>query len=161
MIVVSDTSALNYLILIGAANVLPALFDQIVIPRSVETELLSPSAPRAVHQWIQTPPAWLEVRSAARIDPDLRLDPGEIEAICLAEELHADHLLIDEWAGRDAARRRGLQVIGTLGVLAQAAERNLLDLHHAFDQLKETTFRVDPALLDLLLAADRRRRRGG
>ena len=63
-----------------------------------------------------------------------------------------DHLLIDEWAGRAAAQRRGLHVIGTLGVLVQAAEQNLLDLKQTFDKLAKTTFRADQKLFDQLLA---------
>jgi predicted nucleic acid-binding protein len=35
MIIVSDTSPLNYLILIGYQDVLPTLFGQIIIPQAV------------------------------------------------------------------------------------------------------------------------------
>ena len=35
MIIVSNTSPLNYLILIGQINLLPALFQQITIPQAV------------------------------------------------------------------------------------------------------------------------------
>jgi predicted nucleic acid-binding protein len=55
------------------------------------------------------PPSWLEVRSL-RSDPDSALDyldSGEREAIALAEETHADQLLVDEAeARREAARRK-------------------------------------------------------
>ena len=55
------------------------------------------------------------------------LDLGEREAIQLAEEQHADLLLIDERKGRQRARQRGLKTTGTLGVLLSAGELGLID----------------------------------
>ena len=45
MIVVSDTSPINYLILIGQINLLPRLFQKIIIPQEVYTELSDTAAP--------------------------------------------------------------------------------------------------------------------
>lgn len=45
MIVVSDSSPLHYLILIGKADLLPLLFGDVVIPLSVQQELECPNAP--------------------------------------------------------------------------------------------------------------------
>lgn len=55
-----------------------------------------------------------------------RLGNGEREAIALAVELQADFLLLDELAGRRAAISLGPKVLGTLGILLQAKERNLI-----------------------------------
>ncbi len=151
MIVISDTSPLNYLILIHAIHVLPILFQQVYAPERVAVELQSTAAPISVRDWISAAPTWLVIRTPMNVDTTLRLDRGETEAISLAQELHADHLLIDEWAGRAAAQDRGLHVIGTLGVLVQAAQQNLLDLKEAFDKLRTTTFRADQTLLNELL----------
>jgi len=46
MIVVSDTSPLNYLVLIGADHVLPALFGQVVAPPAVLAELQRTKTPQ-------------------------------------------------------------------------------------------------------------------
>ena len=110
MIVVSDTSPLNYLILVQAVEVLPAIFDRVYIPERVVAELNHPAIPAQVAEWISAPPAWLIIRSPLKTESELRLDPGETHAISLALELHADWLLIDEWAGRNAAKSRGLPV---------------------------------------------------
>ena len=48
MVVIADTSPLNYLVLIEQAEVLPNLFGAVVIPQSVLEELRHPSAPQAV-----------------------------------------------------------------------------------------------------------------
>jgi hypothetical protein len=62
------------------------------------------------------------------MEPTLRrLGAGEREAITLAEELHADGLILDDHAARRIAFLRKLPVVGTLGVLAEAAERGLVD----------------------------------
>ena len=45
MIAVFDTRPLNYLILIGYIDVLPKLFDEILIPRAVADELSHHEAP--------------------------------------------------------------------------------------------------------------------
>lgn len=55
-------------------------------------------------------------------EPDL----GEAEAICLALELKADRLLIDEAPGRAAALREGIPIIGLVGVLVTAKRAGLL-----------------------------------
>jgi predicted nucleic acid-binding protein len=93
------------------------------------------------------------------LDPALGfLDAGEREAIALAEELQADQLLLDDADARREAARRSLPFIGTLGVLREAARRDLLDLRAVLVQLQETSFFVDPALIESLLDEEARRK---
>jgi predicted nucleic acid-binding protein len=54
------------------------------------------------------------------------LHAGELEAITLARHLGAQ-LLIDEHLGREAAREQGVDVVGSLTVLAEAKRLGLLD----------------------------------
>ena len=104
---------------------LPALYGEVHVPPAVWREVygtLSPG-PLAAPAWVirhtsQTP-------ASAGFATD-QLDPGEIEAIQLALELHADFLLIDESAGRRTAQRLGISVTGVLGVLATAKHRGLI-----------------------------------
>ena len=51
MIVVSNTSPLNYLLLIDQIDLLPSLFEKIIIPEVVRDEMLDPDAPPALQQW--------------------------------------------------------------------------------------------------------------
>jgi hypothetical protein len=81
-----------------------------------------------------------------------KLDAGEASAILLAIQLHADLLLMDDAEGAAAARAKGFEVVGTLGVLSQAAKRQLLDLRQAFDRLKSTNFRYRQEVVDEFLA---------
>ena len=99
MIVVSDTSPINYLILTDYIGLLEKLYGEIIIPGSVFAELQKEKAPAAVRSWSTALPVWAVIRHAGSL-PDLPLDLGEREAIALAEELDADLLLIDELKGR-------------------------------------------------------------
>lgn len=164
MTIVSDTSPISYLVLIGAEEVLPALYRQVLIPDAVRRELGHPEGPETVRNWIETSTPWLSVRSvqartrepgSGREGKRLQsLDPGEREAILLAEDRGASLLLIDEQAGREAARARGLEVTGTIGVLGAAAHKGHVDAARAAAALKDTTFRASPDLYRWLLRQD-------
>lgn len=155
MIVIADTGPINYLILIGEIEVLPALYGRIVVPPSVCEELKRPRAPDAVRAWIAQPPAWLETLSPSKSpDADLiHLDAGERDAILLTEELGADQIIIDEIRGRREAQRRRLPFTGTLGVLAASAEEGLLDLRNAVSRLRQTNFHISGDVLDRLIGS--------
>ena len=152
MIVVSDTSPINYLLAIGQIEVLPKLFGTIVIPSSVMSDLQVAEAPAVNLHWLANLPAGFQTRSATRLDPALDLDAGEREAICLAEELSAAAVLMDEKKGRAIARQRGLAVIGTIGILEKAASLQLLELEAALAALQQTTFYGSQALMQAALA---------
>ena len=161
MIVVADTSPLHYLILLEQAEVLQNLYGCVIIPEAVVRELQAQKTPAVVRLWITTPPEWLQARQiAVPPDPGLtELDPGEREAIALAEALRADALIIDEKAGRREAERRKLRVIGTVRVLDDAAEAGLLDLPAALSRLQGFGFYLDNKLLQFLLDRDSVRQR--
>lgn len=63
MIVISDTSPLNYLAIIGSAPVLHALFGEVIIPPAVAQELAHERAPDTTRALVGTPPPWLVVRA--------------------------------------------------------------------------------------------------
>jgi predicted nucleic acid-binding protein len=69
-LVVAGTGPVNYLILIGHPDVLPALFEKVILPSTVQSELAARKAPAAVRQWIAEPPAWVETRDAPASAPD-------------------------------------------------------------------------------------------
>ena len=96
------------------------------------------------------------MRSAKHLDSALNLDAGEREAICLAEELHAAAVLMDEKKGRTVARQRGIAVVDTIGVLEKAASLRLLDLEAALNALQKTTFFGSDELIQAALARARK-----
>jgi predicted nucleic acid-binding protein len=151
--VVSNTSPLNYLILIEEIDLLPRLYQRVIIPQSVCSELQAAETPEAVRTWILNPPDWLEISSdTGLLDSDLAsLHAGERDAISLALHLQAGALIIDERRGRGEAEKRELKVIGTIGVLAFAHECGLLNLSEVIGRLQQTTFHLSPKLLASVL----------
>ena len=154
-LVIADTGPINYLVLIGNIDLLPVLFEKVILPSAVEAELSDPDAPPSVRNWIADPPAWLDVHQTPSRQFDQAsvegLDEGETAAIALAISLDAYLLLMDERKGVIVARGKGLRVTGTLGVLDLAAERGLIDFAQAVNGLRRTTFRIPEALLDSLM----------
>jgi predicted nucleic acid-binding protein len=156
-LIVSDTTPLNYLILIGETGVLPRLFGRLLIPPAVHREMLHPKAPDPVMAWARQLPAWVEVRSP-KAPLTLNLGAGESEAIALAVEMPDVALLIDDQRARKAAESRGILAIGTLAVLELADETGLLEFESAWARLRVTTFRVEDEIVDAVRLRIRRRR---
>ena len=130
MIVISDTSPVSNLIIIGRLEILKGVFEEIVIPPSVESEIERLSdfsiSLSSYHQsvWIRKakPNNEEEVKKLMN-----EIDEGESEAIVLAIEMGADFLLIDERIGTKKAREKGLKTIGLLGVLIKAKQKGIIE----------------------------------
>lgn len=158
MIVISDTSAITNLTAIQHLQLLPQLYNQVTIPEAVYRELAEIDPPVPGTFEVQTSP-WFEVRQVVdrvmveRLQVEMRLDPGESEAIALALELKADLLLIDERRGRAEADRLGVRITGLLGILVEAKQKNLIvAVKPLMDALIATSnFRVSSALYHQIL----------
>lgn len=153
MIVVSDTSPLSGLAIVGQLELLHVLYGQLVIPPAVASELRRGSQDdERIAQVLALD--WVEVKTSenrqlvSELQSVYRLDRGESEAISLALDLGADALLIDERLGRREASRLGLSITGMLGVLLVAKERNLIGaVRPIVDALiSEAAFRISSQL---------------
>lgn len=131
MIVVSDTSPISNLLTLNLEHLLKDMFHEVVIPPCVHDELIRhhPRLPNFLRV--------TRVKDASAVERLLtQLDIGEAEAVILAEENKADALLMDENDGRKIAERRGLRVIGLLGVLVKAKmEGRIVALSPIMDRL--------------------------
>jgi predicted nucleic acid-binding protein len=129
VIVIADTSVILNLCCVQQQHLLPALFQQVVVPPEVRHEFdrAAGTYPRFTGL---TMPVWIREQLPRAIPETLRrvphLDPGEIAAIALALEMAADAVLMDETEGRLAARRLGLTTIGVAGILVRAQLAGLL-----------------------------------
>lgn len=156
MIVVSDTTPISSLLKINRIEILHSLFSTIIIPTAVHNELIEgfSDAP-ALNDFLAYP--WVKIitpQQKKSVAEFLKLlDAGESEAIVLAMEISADHLLIDETEGRRIAIQHGLNIIGTAGILLLAKKRKLItELKPILNQLITTSgFWLDKKILAQIL----------
>lgn len=57
---------------------------------------------------------------------ELELDAGEASAIALALKIPNSTLILDESKGRKAAKRLGLKVTGTVGIILKAKNQGVI-----------------------------------
>jgi hypothetical protein len=149
MVVVSNASPIISLAIVGRLDLLPQVYQHIVIPQAVADELAQqPGRPGADPAHV----AWLTVQvvqDRSRVATlQQQLHPGEAEAIALALELPADILLMDERRGRHIASTLGIDVTGVLGTLIAAKRQGILpQVRPVLDDLiQRAGFRVAPHL---------------
>ena len=143
MPVVTDTSPIMNLAIIGELSLLRDQFGEVLIPRAVLEELrVEENLPGSQSVRDALKAGWIRIE-AVKLDPLVRamerdLDKGEAEAIALAMQVNADWVLMDERDGRKAAKSMKLKVVGVLGILLKAQrERRLRSLKQAMDRLRE------------------------
>lgn len=160
MIIISDTSPLSNLAIVGYLSLLQQIYNKVIIPQGVAEELKNASDEENLIagvlslDWIEVVPAKnLELISVLRNNHNL--DRGEAEAIALALELNAGELLIDERLGRREATRLGLPITGVLGILLVAKHRRLIPaVQPVMDALmNQAGFRVSNQLYAAILKA--------
>lgn len=151
-IYVSDTTAITNLAAIGRLDLMRSILGQVVIPREVYRELTryGDRIPGAIETKTSN---WIVVRDVRRRDLVASLIPpldlGEAEVIVLALEMKASVLVLDESAGRQAAKGLGLRIVGLVGLLIEAKRRQLIPfVAPLLDQLKrDAGFRLNPSLV--------------
>ena len=80
------------------------------------------------------------------------LDLGEAEVIALAQEQDADLVIMDERFARRHARRLGLRLTGTLGVLLRAKERGFVSkIEPLIAELQHGGIRLSDAVVEEVL----------
>lgn len=153
MPVVSNTSPVLTLAIIGQLPLLREQFGEIWIPVAVVEELrVEEDLPgsRGVREAMEA--GWLRVEDvkdqalAQVLQQDL--DRGEAEAIALAMQVKAERILLDEREARRVAKSLALKVTGILGILLRARrEGKLPSLQKAMDELRERVgFRIGAGL---------------
>ncbi|MCE4617475.1 MAG: DUF3368 domain-containing protein [Desulfurococcales archaeon] len=152
-LVVSNSSVIIALARIFRLDLLEKLFGKILIPEAVWREIAAEGKPG--HEKIMRA-NFIHIGKAGnrRLVTLLEefVDSGEAEAIVLALELNADILLVDDHDARDLAKKLGLQVMGTLGVIALAKYRRLIpDAKPIIDTLVESGFWISRRLLEEFL----------
>lgn len=158
MIVVSDTTPIISLMKAGQLTLLQKLFDIVYIPEVVYQELtMNETFPEEVRMVQECEFLLVEGVENGKSVTILRnftgLDAGESEAIILADEKQSDVLLMDEHKGRQVAKKMGIAITGTIGILIQAFDEGMLtkeDVERCIERMKESGIRISDKLYQSL-----------
>lgn len=121
--IVCNTTPLSCLLKIGRTDLLRKLVGNVAIPPEVAAEL---DQAGAIHANWRDQLSFIVIAEPVADDPVLTLaaaevDLGEAAAIALVQRLGSELLIIDDIAGRLLARRLGLTITGTVGIIVLAA----------------------------------------
>lgn len=151
-----DTSSLIFLDLLGYVPLLRQLY-RVVVPKAVSQELSvrsrSPGSGVVSLEWVEhRTPDPESVRRVGREPPTV--GKGEKEVIALGLELSCP-VVLDDKKARLRARRAGLEVTGTLGVLLRLRHIGLTSRGIDVDlgMLEEAGMRLSPDLRSKVIEA--------
>jgi predicted nucleic acid-binding protein len=155
MIVVSDTSCISNLLLIGQIDLLQKIYSKIFIPLTVYNEILMlEKSGRDLSYFKSRNWVIIEKNFTRKISllPPKNIDAGEAEAIDLAIYIKADRILIDERKGSVLAKKLGITTIGLLGILIIAKKNHLIvSVKDLLYQLIENNFWLSNELYNTVL----------
>lgn len=153
--VILNNTPLIALWVLNRLDLLRSIYDVVYIPTAVQDEFLAVSREHRLQSLAQSPwiqIAQLQIPEYALTFPDL--DLGEAEVLALAVERSARLVIIDERKGRRYAKRLGLSVTGTLGVLLAAKAKGLIvNVAPMVDMLLENGIYLHPELVERALQA--------
>lgn len=142
---VADTGPLIHLLEVDALSLLSTV-DDLIVPKTVHDELAVGGVPDELGDIEYT---FVDV-AVDECEND-RLDPGETAALAVAAE-HDAVLLTDDLAAREAAAEAGIEVHGSIGVIALGHARGLLDRDEAATLMRalqrETSLFVTDAVIE-------------
>ena len=148
--VISDATTLIILFDLKRIDLLSNLFEKILIPQTVYSEL---NAKKEILL-----PDFIEVVTVNKSDTlkllKNLLDDGESEAIALALEKKS-RLIIDEKKGRKIAMRQGLEIIGLLGIVYLNIKNKHISQENAkrfLDDALTNGYRINVKLIELMFS---------
>lgn len=131
--IVADSSPLIALAIIQQLDLLPQLYQQVLIPPAVWEEVTIKGVGLPGAQAVSQV-TWLTIQppEPGILEPLLILvDRGEAEAIALAQAIPNSTVLLDDAQARRVAERLTLRRIGTLGILRRAKKARLITALHS------------------------------
>ncbi|WP_299291499.1 DUF3368 domain-containing protein [uncultured Mucilaginibacter sp.] len=143
--VITDTSCFILLDKINALDILHHLFSMVYTTPEIAKEYGSPL------------PNWIIIQAANQTLQEefyQYVDPGEASAIALASEVSCDYIILDDLAARKLAKKLGLTIMGTVGVLLSAKQKGIVPLFRPYlDLIQQTNFRLSQQLAEEFIRA--------
>lgn len=148
MLIVADTSALLALASCDSLTCLDALFEEVRVPHAVFEECTVPGKPKAERLERYLRDKVTDVDLATLVIAATGLGQGELEAMALYKKLKADRLLVDDNRARKIARLNGIEIVGSVGVLLLARERELIpSIRPRLEEIRAAGIHLGPEIL--------------
>lgn len=157
--IVSNTTPIISLLKINKLTVLKDLYGEVIIPQGVFNEIEAGKDKKYYTDLLKI--EWIKVekiKDKNSLSYFLDLDKGEAETIILATESGAGLTILDETLGRYHAKRAGLKVTGTLGILLKAKKSGyIIEIKPLLYELKDKGIWLSNNLIEkiLLLAGEK------
>jgi len=146
MKIVLNSSIIIALDKVSKLDILKYIFDEIYIPRAVYYEV---AKRHKIPEWIKV--ADIKNEAFLQILRD-KLGKGESEAIILALEIKADLVGLDDLNARKIAKKLGINVIGTVGIILLAKKKGIIkELKPVLEKLRKKGFYLDEELINKVL----------
>ena len=151
--VIINNSPLVFLWILNLLPLLRELYTDVWIPEEVQEEFLRIDV-IARRSALDNAP-W--IRTVSLTNPQTasvygRLDQGEASVLAIAKEHNARLVIIDEAKAREEAKRIGLPVRGTVGVLLEAKKKGLIDaIKPLLEALRDNGMYLDQSFIDNVL----------
>ena len=152
--VIADSSPLISLAIIEQLDLLPQLYQSVLVPSAVwnEVTVKGVGLPEAT---AVSQKSWIEVLvpEQAAVEPlSILVDRGEAEVIALAQSLPNSIVLLDDARARRVAERLGIPRIGTLGILRRAKKAGLIpEVKGYINRLRERGIYIRDSLIEAVL----------
>jgi predicted nucleic acid-binding protein len=147
-VAVTNTSPVSALVGIEHDHLLASLFAKLIVPLEVWEELrVAPDPAAALAALLYLPNGVFLPSIHPAPESAAALHAGERAAIALALAHPGAWVLLDDGAARKVARKLGLHVVGTLGVLVEAKRQGLVaEVRPIVERLTEQGIRVNRKL---------------
>ncbi len=134
-IIISDTSCIVQLDLVGELEILRKLFGHITVTPEIKEEFHG-----ALPDWFSIKIPQNKIYQKIL---EASVDKGEASVIALAVEEDNALLVIDDLKGRRLAEQLGIKIIGTLGIVVDAKlQGHLASVKNCINEFKRTGFRI-------------------
>jgi predicted nucleic acid-binding protein len=133
--IISDTSCFIILSNIKELELLYKVYGQILTTKEIANE------------FGEQLPDWIEIKTVTdrfrQQILEMQIDKGESSAIALALEIPDSTIILDDYKARIIAKKLGINVTGTIGVIVKAKLKGLIpSIKPILEKIKKTDFRL-------------------
>lgn len=151
--IIADSSPLIVLLKSDLEDILPGLFDEIIIPEAVWQEVLSGKENDTAKRKLPHL-SWIKRTPAASLNESVEsynLGKGETEALSLALEIPQSGVILDDFAARKCARNLQIPFVGTGGLLISAKQKKLISsVSEALEKVQREGLWLSDAVVKML-----------